>query len=82
MGHSQISCEIQIARYNREAWAKIVQMTVAQLDYCQAMTYNQRFMERREQQYGANSDFAQRKAEHEALSRRLEAQPNHRGMHQ
>ena len=76
MGHSQSTSEAQIIRLDRETWSKIDQMTVAEMNYSQAMTYNQRFVEHREQQYGANSDFARRKAEHEALSRRLETQSN------
>ena len=82
MGQSQISREVQIFRYNRETWSYVMKMTVAQMDYSKAMTYNQRFLEREEQLCGVNSDFARRKAEHEALSKRLEEQSGSSRMRQ
>ena len=81
MGHSQSTSEVQIIHLTREIWTKIMMLTVAKMNYGQAMTYNQRFIERREQEYGADSDFARRKAEHEALSRRLETESNANKVH-
>ena len=66
MGHSQTKCEVHIDQFNRGTWMHIERITAAQLNHQQTMTYNQRFLERQEIEYGAFSDYAMRKMEHEA----------------
>ena len=73
---------MQITRFEPETWTHVARMNVVQMDYGQAMTFNQRFLERREQQLGSKSDFAKRKEEHEALSRRIEARDKALGTRQ
>ena len=76
MGHAQSKSEVEVIYYNRETWTLIHQMSVAKMNYNEAMTFNQRFLERWRYQFGVNGEITRRKAEHQALSRRLNARAN------
>ena len=71
MGHIQSTTEARLLPMTKETWLHVSRLNALQMNYSKAMITHQRFLERQELDRGVNSDFAQRKRDHEAQSKRL-----------